>query len=152
MDRPTKWFIKSALAWLALGVTLGVAMTLRPEWVVYRTAHLHMNLLGFVAGMIFGVGYHVLPRFVGHPLFAPRLAMAHWWLANAGLALLAGGFAWRVTVGERAQWMLIAGGALAAAGAYCFVFNIWRTIDGRSAAVATHEAMGRRGLTVVDRE
>ena len=148
MDWFVKAFMKSALAWLAAGVTLGVAMTIRPELVVYRTAHLHMNLLGFVAGMIFGVGYHVIPRFVGHPLHAPRLAAAHWWLANIGLALLAGGFILRVWDASRGQLFVIAGGTAAAAGAYCFAYNIWRTLDGRSAARAVEVAAARRGLPV----
>ena len=150
MDWYVRAFIKSALAWLSLGVLLGVTMTLRPELVLYRTSHLHMNLLGFVGGMIFGVGYHVLPRFVGHPLHSPKLATIHWWLANTGLALLAGGFAWRVTAGLSAQWMIIAGGALAATGALCFAFNIWRTLDGRLTTRTIEYATARKGLNVVN--
>ena len=37
-------FIKASLAWLGLGVTLGVAMAAHPAWVIYRPAHVHMNL------------------------------------------------------------------------------------------------------------
>jgi cbb3-type cytochrome oxidase subunit 1 len=54
-----------------------VAMAVHPAWAVYRTAHLHMNLLGFVAMMIFGVAYHVIPRFTGHSLHSRRLAAVH---------------------------------------------------------------------------
>ena len=150
MDFPTRAFIKSALVWLALGVLLGVTMTIRPQLVLYRTAHLHMNLLGFVGGMIFGVGYHVLPRFVGHPLHSTRLALAHWWIGNLGLALLAGGFAWRVTDPAPAQWMIMIGGALAATGALFFVYNIWRTLDGRPSTRTIEYATSRKGLNVVD--
>ena len=53
MDWFVKAFIKASLAWLVLGVSLGVAMAVRPAWLVYRPAHLHMALLGFVAMMIF---------------------------------------------------------------------------------------------------
>ena len=66
-----KAFLKSSLAWLALGVTFGVAMAAHPVWTVYRLAHVHMLLLGFVAMMIFGVAYHVIPRFAGFPLHRP---------------------------------------------------------------------------------
>ena len=62
MDWFTKAFIKASLVWLALGVTAGVAMAIHAPWVIYRPAHLHMNLLGFVAMMIFGVAYHIMPR------------------------------------------------------------------------------------------
>ena len=52
MEWFVKAFVKASLAWLALGVTLGVAMAAHPAWMVYRPAHAHMNLLGFVTMMI----------------------------------------------------------------------------------------------------
>ena len=52
MDWFVRRFMKSALAWLGLGVTLGVAMAAHPFWTIYRPAHMHMNLLGFVTMMI----------------------------------------------------------------------------------------------------
>ena len=132
MDWFAKAFLKASLAWLAAGVSLGIAMAVHPAWAVYRVAHLHMNLLGFVAMMIFGVAYHVIPRFTGHALHSRQLATVQWWLANIGLATFVGGFIWlpnamyampaRVTVGL--------GGVLSVAAAYLFVYNIWRTIDG----------------------
>ena len=73
---------------------------------------------------------------------------AHWWLANVGLALLAGGFAWRAAAGSGSQWMLMAGGLCAGAGAYCFAYNLWRTLDGRPAALAVEQAAAWRGLPV----
>jgi cbb3-type cytochrome oxidase subunit 1 len=133
MDWFVKAFLKASLAWLALGVTLGVAMAIHPVWAVYRTAHMHANLLGFVSMMIFGVAYHVIPRFTGHPLHSRALAASHWWIANTGLALFVTGFA-LVPNGIRGAWMVIAlAGTLSALGAYAFVYNLWRTIDGPSA-------------------
>lgn len=134
-------FLKASLSWLGIGVTLGVAMATHPAWAIYRTAHFHVNLLGFVAMMIFGVAYHVIPRFTGHPLHSRTLAMVHWWSSNVGLLLFASGLAllphWthaRVCVGL--------GGVLSAAGAYLFIWNIWRTIDG--APVVETVPMGRK--------
>ena len=66
----------------------GVWMALASDALIYRPAHVHANLLGFVSMMIFGVAYHVLPRFVGHPLHNRRMAVVHWWVANIGLAVL----------------------------------------------------------------
>jgi cbb3-type cytochrome oxidase subunit 1 len=123
-------FMKASLAWLGLGVTLGVAMAAHPEWIIYRPAHVHMNLLGFVTMMIFGVGYHVLPRFSGHQLHSRRLAGLHWVVANLGLATMVAGFGLSPHLGGRAMPVLAAGGTLSAVGAYLFIFNIWRTIDG----------------------
>jgi len=129
MEWFVKAFVKASLAWLGVGVTLGIAMAIHPSWTVYRTAHFHMNLLGFVAMMIFGVAYHVLPRFAGHPLRSHQLAKAHWWLANAGLLLMTSGFV-LVARGVATAWVVAAGGLSSAAGAYAFIYNLWRTLDG----------------------
>ena len=72
MDRPVVLFLKAGLVWLVLGVTLGLCMAAHPPLLAWRAAHIHMLLLGFVTGMIFGVGYHVFPRFAGRPLRRPH--------------------------------------------------------------------------------
>ena len=133
MDWFVKAFLKSSVGWLAAGVTLGISMAVRPTLAVYRTAHMHMMLLGFVAMMIFGVAYHVIPRFAGHPLHSPRAAGIHWWMSNIGLALMALGFAGRVNGAQWAPLSLGVGGLCAGSSAYVFVYLIWRTIDGRVA-------------------
>ena len=131
MDWFVRAFLKSSLAWLGAGVSLGIAMAVHPAWAVYRTAHLHMNLLGFVAMMIFGVAYHVIPRFTGHPLHSRRLAVIHWWLANAGLALFVAGLVMLPHTAVGMPRVVVAtGGILSAAASYAFVYNLWRTIDG----------------------
>lgn len=134
MDWFVKAFLKASLAWLGAGVSLGVAMAVHPAWAVYRTAHLHMNLLGFVAMMIFGVAYHVIPRFTGHSLHSRRLAAVHWCLANGGLAAFVAGLVMlpHSAFGTPARVVAAAGGILSAAGAYAFIYNLWRTIDGAS--------------------
>ena len=140
MDWFVKAFLKSSLAWLALGVTLGAAMAGHPVWIVYRPVHEHMNLLGFVTMMIYGVAYHVLPRFTGHPLHSRRLAAVQWWLANIGLALMAIGFTLRARGGlDTATTVLGIGGALSAAAAYGFVYNLWRTIDGPRRVIGSEQ-------------
>jgi cbb3-type cytochrome oxidase subunit 1 len=135
MDWFVKAFLKASLAWLAAGVSLGLAMAIHPAWAVYRTAHLHMNLLGFISMMVFGVAYHVIPRFTGHPLHSHRLAGMQWWLANIGLALFVAGFVLlpHTMYGTPARVVVAIGGLISAAAAYIFVYNIWRTIDGAAA-------------------
>jgi cbb3-type cytochrome oxidase subunit 1 len=138
MDWFVRAFLKASVTWLAIGVTLGVAMAAHPAWTIYRTAHIHMNLLGFVTMMIFGVAYHVIPRFSGAPLHDRRLAAAHWWVANAGLALMAAGLVLRVQPSMLgvATPVLVGGGVLSALGAYAFAWNIWRTLGAGAAAAA----------------
>lgn len=129
MDWYVRAFVRSAVVWLALGVTLGVAMVLHPPLLVYRTVHLHLNLLGFMSMMVFGVGYHIFPRFAGVPLPSPRIAAVHLWIANIGLALITIGFALRYAGVPRPSTALLGvGGALSATGAYCFAYLVWRTL------------------------
>ncbi|MGH7618664.1 MAG: hypothetical protein ACREPM_15700, partial [Gemmatimonadaceae bacterium] len=111
------------------------------------------TLLGFVTMMIYGVAYHVLPRFAGRPLWSKRLPGVHVWASNVGLALMCVGFVLRVSstvdVGVGTT-VLSAGGILSAAGAYVFAFNLWRTIgtgaerDARVVALAERTAQLRK--------
>ena len=144
MDWFVKAFLKASLAWLALGVSLGLAMAAHPMWTIYRVAHMHMVLLGFVTMMIFGVAYHVVPRFVGFPLHSRRAAAWHWYISNIGLALMVVGFIVRTTVPASGTPILVVGGSLSALGAYLFVYVMWRTLDGspamRQAAARAQEA------------
>jgi cbb3-type cytochrome oxidase subunit 1 len=148
MDGFVKAFLKASLAWLATGVTLGVAMAIHPLWTVYRAVHMHMVLLGFVTMMIYGVAYHVVPRFSGHALYGRRAAPWHWWASNVGLTLMAIGFAIRVHDAALGTRILAAGGVLSAIGAYTFVFLLWRTIDGTRDARAAEAERAARGADV----
>lgn len=126
MDWFVKAFIKSSLCWLGVGVIMGVTMAFVPSMIVYRPAHVHANLLGFVTMMIYGIGYFVLPRFFSQKLHSKKLAGLHVWFANIGLAGMFLGF---IT-----HWKLLLGGGavLSAAGAFMFIYNVWRTIDAPS--------------------
>lgn len=127
MDSFVRNFIRASLVWLCLGVIIGVLMSFSGYAMQVRPAHVHANLLGFVSMMIFGVAYHVLPRFSGVPLHDPRLARLHFVIANLGLALMVGG--WILRVWSAAGMRLVqAGGILAAIGAFMFAYNLWRTL------------------------
>jgi cbb3-type cytochrome oxidase subunit 1 len=129
VDSFAKIFIRSSLIWFVLGITMGLAMAVHPDWAIYRPAHAHMNLAGFVVMMIFGVGYQMLPRFFGHPIYSQRLATAHIWLANVGLTALVAGFLLSPSIGSRSIPVTASGGTLWALGAYGFAFNMWRTFS-----------------------
>ena len=76
------------------------------------------------------IAYHVIPRFTGHLLHNRRFAEAQWFISNAGLAIMVVGFIVRANGAATGTLILSTGGILAAIGAYTFVYNIWRTIDG----------------------
>lgn len=124
MARYTLAFIWAAIVYFAGGIVLGVAMALQPAWVgTLGLVHTHLNLLGWVSMFIYGIAYHVLPRFSGEPLHSPRLAHLHVLLANLGLAGMAAGFALQ---GPGPIVGLF--GTIEAVGGLLFVYNVGRTL------------------------
>lgn len=129
MDWFVRAFLKASLVWFSLAVAVALAMSLFPMLTVYRVAHMHIALLGFVTQMIYGVALHVIPRFVGQPLVHRRMAEVQFWAAQSGLALLALGFVSRVNGWPLSAPTVATGGLLSALGAACFVVNLWVTMD-----------------------
>ena len=84
MEIPLK-FALASLIYLVIGSTMGVFMLLTSESI--KPSHAHVLLIGFVAMMIFGVGYHLLPVFAGTDLYSLRLAEIHFWLQNIGYVI-----------------------------------------------------------------
>lgn len=142
MTSEVRWFIRSSLLWLVGGVLLGVAATFAPaKMALLRPAHLHMNLLGFVSLMIFGVAYHVLPRFTGVPVRSPALVWAHLLLSNGGLGVMVLGWVARAVsaagltgpgTAKASGALLAVGGLLSAGGALLFVRNLWGVLSEKS--------------------
>lgn len=85
MDRYMKAFVVMSMLYLLAGALLGIKLAWSMASVQIRFAHVHLNLLGFMAMMIFGVGYFILPRFSGRSLRWPGLVPMHFWLANLSL-------------------------------------------------------------------
>ncbi len=86
MDRINLWFVRASLVYSLVGTFLGLLIAVHPSFVAqFRTAHVHLNLAGFMTMMIFGVGHHIFPRFTGRPLYSLRLVIATFWLGNAGV-------------------------------------------------------------------
>lgn len=141
-----KAFIRASLLWFAAGILLGVAIAVEPRWVIYRPAHAHMNVVGFLTMLVFGVGYQLLPRLFGHPLHSQRLAVAHLYLANVGLAGLVLGFLIRPHAGFDSRWLTATGGALFALGASFWVWNLWRTFDAADARQRARTQADRKRL------
>lgn len=90
MDKYVILFIKTSLLSFVLGSALGLEMAIRPlHGHNFLSAHVHLNLLGFMAMMIYGVGYHVLPRFSGATIYSRRLMAVHYYLGTITLAAMA---------------------------------------------------------------
>lgn len=124
-------FVRAALVWLGVGIAIGLGMAWWPaEHLAYRPAHAHANLLGFLSMFVFGVGYHVLPRFVGKPLSErqARWAVWHLWIQNAGLILMVVGWLARPWRWDTGQWLVMAGAPVSAIGVGIFGAIAWRLV------------------------
>ncbi len=122
MDRYTKGFILASLVYFFLAALLGIWMGAADTAGWVRFTHVHFNLLGFMAMMIYGVGYFILPRFNGRTLRWPSWVRVHFWLANIGLVGMAAVSSGRPS----AAFALFAGLAVVSAG--MFVTNLGATM------------------------
>jgi hypothetical protein len=122
MDRHTKGFVVASLVYFFLAAVLGIWMggTDTAGWV--RFAHVHFNLLGFMAMMIYGVGYFILPRFNGRTLRWPSWVPIHFFLANIGLIGMV------ATAPERPSTGFLLFSALSVISAGMFAVNLGATM------------------------
>lgn len=88
MDRFVKNFIVASIVYLALSTLLGIAMLHHPQLLSFKFVHSHLNMLGWVSMMIYGVGYHILPKFAGKFLKSKKLGELQFWTANASLIVM----------------------------------------------------------------
>jgi len=146
MDWFIKAFIRASLLWFAAGIILGVGMAIEPGWIVFRPAHAHMNVVGFLTMLVFGVGYQLLPRLFGHALHSQRLAVAHLFLANAGLVGLVAGFCLQSRSTGAARWFMAGGGTLYAIGALFWLWNLWSTFNAADDRQRERRQSDRRNL------
>lgn len=98
MSSVTVWFIRCAMIYLVLAILIGLHMSAAGPQYPFMQIHTHFNLLGWMCMMIFGVAYHILPRFSGRQLWSDPLSVAHLWLANIGV------------LGMAAAWLYMARG------------------------------------------
>jgi heme/copper-type cytochrome/quinol oxidase subunit 1 len=79
-----------SVLYLIGGAAIGLGMLFWPsEAGYYVSSHVHLNLLGFMSMMIYGVGYHILPKFSGTHIYSPLIVKIQFWVANAGLVGMA---------------------------------------------------------------
>ena len=94
MPALTRWYIKSALIYLAAALLLALLLAL-PHTIALPTfirimipAYFHLFLVGWVTQMIFGVIYWMFPIVTrAQPRGDERLGWASYGLLNAGLLL-----------------------------------------------------------------
>jgi len=122
MDRYTKGFVVASLLYFFLAALLGIWMGAADAAGWVRFAHVHLNLLGFMTMMIYGVGYFILPRFNGRTLRWPSWVPAHFFVANLGLIGMV------ATAPERPSNAFVLFSALSVISAAMFAVNLAATM------------------------
>ena len=138
MDKYVKNFIIMSIAYLAAASIIGVGMMLSSDWQSLRFVHSHFMLIGWVSMMIYGVGYHILPRFAGKLLKNPWVAELQFWVANAGLIGMVVFYTLLQGSPGNSSYGLLAGisGVLQVFSSLLFFYNMWTVLFAKSEQAA----------------
>lgn len=143
-------YIKTAIAFLAVGLAIGGWMIVRRElWGRYPSAyeisaHTHAIFVGFVMMMILGVALWLFPRpEKTDDRYRPELAGAAYWMLTLGTAARVLGELLRIAVGAVwLRWAVVASGLLQIAALLLFFYTMWSRI--RPVGSQAREAKGER--------
>ncbi len=130
MELVIVWYLRMSVIYFVTGAAVGFGMLLWPaETGSFIELHVHLNLLGFMSMMIYGVGYHILPRFSGMHIYSPKIMKIQFWLANGGLIGM--GISWPFVSGGSTgfpETALMISAFLSLVSVVLFAFNILKTI------------------------
>ncbi len=130
MDRFVKNFIIASIVYLALSSVIGVLMAVNTDFQTLKFMHSHFMLLGWVSMMIYGVGYHILPRFSGRLLKSKTIGELQFWLSNIGLIMLTVFYTMRIYNPEAGIYttLIAIGGFTEVLSIVLFLYNMLATI------------------------
>ena len=159
-------FSITAVAFYGMSTFEGPVMSIRPvnalsHYTDWTIGHVHSGALGWVAFIVFGMMYHLVPVLWGRKdLYSKKLAEIHFWISTIGIVLyitamwvsgIMQGLMWRAydelgflqysfveTVQAMHPFYLIRamGGVLFLTGALVMAYNLWRTARGDVARTA----------------
>ena len=143
-------FIKTAIGFLAAGLTIGAWMIVQRELLggapseYLRSAHAHALLAGFGMMMIMGVALWLFPRPVkGDARYRPELVSTAYWFASLGTAGRVGGEVLHLwTRSTLLGWFIVLSGLAQMAGMLLFFWAMWPRI--RPVGSALREKEGER--------
>lgn len=134
----TRWFVRSALAWLLValagGIVLASGVAARvpgTEVVLPYPTYLHLVTVGWLTNLIFGVAFWLFPRYAADQ---PRGSDALGWISYAGLNL---GLLLRLIsepaqlAGAEGRAPLLLSAGLQLLGGWAFVLNIWPRVKAK---------------------
>ena len=129
MDKFVKGFIIMSIAYLGAAAILGILMLWNQNVMGLKFVHSHLNMLGWVSMMIYGVGYHILPRFMGRALYSARIGEAQFVLGNVSLVAMLVFYTLNVYDPSTAYRALtVASAAVQAVSVFLFFYNMLMTL------------------------
>lgn len=139
MPRLTRYFIKTALIYLAAAMLLGLLLALRtavnlpPELLALSPVYFHLFMVGWAAQLIFGMLFWMLPKYSREkPRGHEPLAWATYILINIGLILRVIGEPLNATQSELdVGWLLAVSSVLQLIGGWSFIAAMWPRVRER---------------------
>ncbi len=129
MDKFVKGFIVMSIVYLGISSMLGIVMLGYQNALALKFVHSHLNMLGWVSMMIYGVGYHILPRFMGRPLYSNKIGEIQFYLANISLVGLILFYTLNVfSPGSLYQMLTVVFGIVQAITIFLFFYNMLMTL------------------------
>ena len=129
MDRYVKGFIVMSIVYLGIAAVLGIVMLANQNVMAIKFVHSHLNMLGWVSMMIYGVGYHILPRFMGRPVYSNKIGETQFYLANISLVAMLVFYTLNVYSPSGMYRMLtVVSGAVQAITIFLFFYNMLMTL------------------------
>ena len=150
MHTQVRLFIKTAVMFLVIGLTIGVTIMVRREllgiWPDPRlvSAHTHAVLIGFVMFLILGVALWLFPRpSQDDPRYSPaRITICYWLLASSTLSRVATETARSRVDSVFLSWVVVITSVGQAVGLLFYFFTMWNRI--RPLGSQQREARGER--------
>ena len=135
MPALTRWFLRSALAWLVISLLVGVALAAphAPALDALLPVSVHLFMVGWVTQTIFGVAYWMFPRFSAQqPRRSEPLALVTYAGVNAGLIVRAVAEP-MAALRPGALWsaLLVVSAVLQWIAALAFTVNTWARVKAR---------------------
>ena len=132
-------FLKIAAVYLAIGVTMGLAMGITQKFALHPV-HAHINLLGWATMALAGVIYVQFPEAA-----QTRLAKIHFWIHNLALPVMMVALAFLLSGHAQALYFLEPASALMVVGLLIFVANVCLNVRtaGEQRATQSPRSAGR---------
>ena len=137
VDSVFPWFVRLAYFWFAAAVTMVAAGDLYLFFTGSGPAHSytgawrHAVTVGFITTLMVGLGYRLLPLFVGVDLWRPGLMRASFWLLAVGNTTRVV-FELATASGQRWTYLLMGGSGVPELTALTlFGIGIWKTLGRR---------------------